>query len=96
MGDNRYTVKFEGKKICAVGCKFGLKKLSHTNGCSIVDFELIGGCQGQGKVLSAILNGADVVEMCEKFAGIKCGDKPTSCINEVMSAIANKVAEVIE
>ena len=95
MGDNRYTVKFEGKKICAVGVKFAFKAYKG-DALIIKDVELIGGCPGQGKVLTALLNNMPVTEAIIKLHGIKCGDKPTSCAHELIVAIEEKLKEIVE
>lgn len=92
MGDNRYVVKFEGKKVCAVGVKFTLKQID--NDMIIKDLELVGGCQGQGKVLSALLNDTLVSEAIVKLDGIICGNKSTSCANEIVIALKGKMEEI--
>lgn len=46
-----------------------------------------GGCSGNSKGISAIVKGMKAEEVVEKFRGITCGLKPTSCPDQLARAI---------
>lgn len=94
MGDSRYLVKFQGKGVCAKGCKFAFKTSANGDDLEIVDPEVIGGCPGQCKVLAMALNGMTVKDAVSKFGDITCGKKPTSCAQEVVHAIEEQANEL--
>ena len=52
---------------------------------SSVKFE--GGCNGNLKAISALLEGMDVSFAIEKLKGIKCGSRDTSCADQLVRAI---------
>ena len=53
----------------------------------IVDFEVVGGCNGNLKGLSALLKGMDINEVITRLNGIKCGFKNTSCPDQIAQAL---------
>ena len=61
-------------------------KISYENG-KIVDFEVVGGCNGNLKGLSALLKGMDINEVITRLNGIKCGFKNTSCPDQIAQAL---------
>lgn len=61
-------------------------KISYENG-KIVDFEVVGGCNGNLKGLSALLKGMDINEVVTRLNGIKCGFKNTSCPDQIAQAL---------
>lgn len=95
MGENKYIVKFEGKGICAKGCKFAFKTSADGNDFEIVDPEIIGGCPGQCEVLAVTLNGMNLSRAVELFGGIQCGSKSTSCAREVVNAMAEQAFKLL-
>jgi len=46
-----------------------------------------GGCNGNLKAISALLEGMDVSFAIEKLKGIKCGSRDTSCADQLVRAI---------
>ena len=60
---------------------------------SVVDSRIanvlfVGGCDGNAKALAKLLEGMQVTEAMEKLAGIRCGNKGTSCADQLSRAIA--------
>ena len=46
-----------------------------------------GGCNGNGKGVSALVEGMDVDEAISRMRGIRCGMKPTSCPDQLAQAL---------
>ena len=46
-----------------------------------------GGCNGNLKALGILLEGMDVREMVRKLKGNKCGERPTSCADQLALAV---------
>ena len=53
----------------------------------IKNINVIGGCNGNLKGIMALLRGMTVEEVEEKFSGITCGMKPTSCPDQIAKAV---------
>ena len=53
----------------------------------IRSLQVIGGCNGNLKGLSALVTGMDVKEVISRLEGIKCGFKPTSCPDQLAPAL---------
>ncbi len=49
----------------------------------IQDAEFMGGCQGNLQGIKQLLKGMHIDEVIKKFSGIGCGDKPTSCPDQL-------------
>ncbi len=46
-----------------------------------------GGCNGNTQGLSSLLEGMEVDEVIRRLEGIKCGMKPTSCPDQLATAL---------
>ena len=46
-----------------------------------------GGCNGNGKGVSALIEGMDVDEAISRIEGIRCGMKMTSCPDQLAQAL---------
>jgi len=67
-----------------------------------IDFEIVdnkiteigftGGCAGNLLGISTLVKGMDVQEAIKKLKGIKCGDKSTSCPDQLALALEEFVA----
>ena len=53
----------------------------------IHNVEFIGGCNGNLKGISALVEGQDVDTVKDKLKGIKCGMKNTSCPDQLAKAL---------
>lgn len=59
----------------------------------IVNLEVIGGCNGNLKGISALVKGMTVEEVIERLDGIVCNGKPTSCPAQLAQALKNYISE---
>lgn len=53
----------------------------------IQNMEVIGGCNGNLKGISALVRGRQVDEVIELLDGTLCGMKPTSCPDQIAQAL---------
>ena len=57
------------------------------DGETIKSLEVIGGCNGNLKGISALVSGRNVDEVIESLKGIKCNNKMTSCPDQLSTAL---------
>ena len=82
MSDTQYTYKTKG--TCS-------RKIDvELDGNIIIKVVFHGGCDGNAKGISKIVAGMPAEEVIERFSGITCGYKSTSCPDQL--AIALKTA----
>ena len=74
-----YTYK--PKQVCAVEIKFDINQ----NVISNVRF--LGGCNGNLKAISKLVDGMTVEEIEQKLLGNTCGFRPTSCADQLAKAV---------
>lgn len=74
-----YTYKTKG--TCAVQITFDIENDVITN----VSF--LGGCNGNLKAISKVVDGMTVSEIEGYFTGITCGFKQTSCSDQLAKAV---------
>jgi len=74
---------FVPENVCPKAIRYAVKdgKLEH--------LEFAGGCDGNLKALSRLLVGMDIDTVIDKLAGITCGKKSTSCVDQLCSALKN-------
>ena len=72
--------------------------------CSVqIDFDIIdgkirnvaflGGCNGNLKGISALVEGMTPEDVINRCKGIKCGFKPTSCPDQLATALEQAIAQ---
>lgn len=49
--------------------------------------EFMGGCNGNLQGISKLVEGMDVDEVIQRLDGIRCGFKPTSCPDQLATAL---------
>lgn len=54
----------------------------------IKELNVVGGCNGNLKGISALVKGMNVQDAIERMSGITCGGKPTSCPDQIARALA--------
>ena len=77
--------KFKTSGICAKEILFSLD-----NG-SIDSVEFIGGCNGNLKGMSVLLQGMKVTDVIKKLEGTTCGPRATSCPDQLAKALKQYV-----
>ena len=53
----------------------------------IENVTFIGGCNGNTKGISSLVKGMKIDEVIEKLQGITCGFRPTSCPDQLATAL---------
>ncbi len=69
------------KGTCARQISFDLE------GDIVKNIEFVGGCNGNLKAISSLVNGMSVEDIEKKVRGIKCGFKSTSCSDQLALAV---------
>ena len=62
----------------------------------IKDVSFVGGCNGNLKAISALVEGMPVDEVTKKLSGISCGMKSTSCTDQLATALKKAVEKSSE
>lgn len=57
------------------------------DGDTIKSVEFVGGCAGNTIGISHLVKGMNVDEAIERMEGIRCGNKPTSCPDQLAKAL---------
>lgn len=72
---------YKTKNVCSQQINFDLE------GNVVKNIEFIGGCNGNLKAISKLLDGWTVEEIEEKLKGNTCGRRPTSCADQLAIAV---------
>lgn len=80
MNDKQNNIEIIQHKTSGTCCK--IIQIAILDGV-IQDIEFIGGCPGNLVALKKLLKGMSVDDVIAKFSGIKCGDKSTSCADQL-------------
>lgn len=75
----KYT--YQPKGVCSMQITFDI------DGDVIHNIEFIGGCNGNLKALSKVLDGWTVDQIEEKLSGNTCGRRDTSCADQLTKAV---------
>lgn len=73
--------------ICAMQISFDI------NDDVITNVEFSGGCNGNLKAISKLVNGMTADKICELLKGNTCGYKATSCADQLANAVMQAKAE---
>ena len=75
----KYTYKT--KMVCSQQISFNIE------GNVITDVSFVGGCNGNLKAVSKLVDGMTVEEIEAKLKGNTCGARPTSCADQLCIAV---------
>ena len=64
------------------------------DGDTIKSVEFIGGCNGNLKGISKLVEGMKADEVIERLQGIRCGSKTTSCPDQLARALAQATGKM--
>ncbi len=78
-------MKHKLKDVCAKAVKFTVA------GGKIKNVEFYNGCAGNLKALSVLLEGMPVDEVIAKLKGITCGERPTSCSDQLTKVLEKRL-----
>ncbi len=81
----KYNYKTSG--TCAQEISFDI------NGNVITNIHFLGGCNGNLKAISKLLDGQTVEYIEEKLLGNKCGMRDTSCADQLAKAVRKALTE---
>lgn len=79
--------KYSCKMTCSQQIEFDI------NGNLITNIVFRGGCNGNLKAISKLLEGATVEEIESKLKGNTCGYRPTSCADQLAIAVREAYEE---
>ena len=72
---------YETKNVCSMQIKFDI------NDDVITNVEFLGGCNGNLKAVGKLVEGMTVDAIEEKLKGNLCGQRPTSCADQLALAV---------
>ena len=61
---------------------------SELDGDTVKKVEFVGGCPGNGLAVAKLVEGRNIDELTELLAGNRCGQKPTSCSDQMVHGFA--------
>ena len=73
--------KYKTKNTCSSEIEFDI------DNNNIYNVRYTGGCNGNLKAVSSLVEGMDIDEFQKRCKGIKCGFRDTSCIDQLSKAI---------
>lgn len=82
---NKFTYKTKG--TCSQVMNFVIEDNR------IIDVEIIGGCAGNLKGISNIIKNKTLSEVIEAFHGVPCGNRGTSCPDQIARALLQYQAQ---
>ncbi len=82
------VIQYETKGTC---CRLMQVKLDDD---VIVDANFLGGCNGNLQGLTNLIKGMKIDDVINRLSGIKCGDKPTSCPDQLARCLSEFKAKI--
>lgn len=80
--------KIQGFKYSPSGvCPRELDIVVDTEDKTVSDIYFKGGCSGNHRGLCALIKGMNINEASDKLKGIKCGNRETSCPDQLSKAL---------
>ena len=81
------TFQYTPRGVCSRRMTFEIE-----NGI-VTDLKVEGGCNGNLKGISSLVEGLPVEEVIERLSGINCGGRGTSCPDQIAQALEKFAAE---
>lgn len=87
MNRKTETFRYEtSPMVCSREMRFEIE------GDTVKKVEVIGGCPGNLIGISHLVQGMKIADVIEKFEGISCAGKPTSCPDQMAKALKQYLA----
>ena len=80
--------EFTTRGTCARGIEYEL-----TDGV-VRNIRFIGGCNGNTKGLTALVEGQKATDVIARLQGIRCGMRPTSCPDQLAEALTEALEQL--
>ena len=80
-------ITYKTQSVCSRSIEIDIENNIITN----VKFN--GGCAGNTQGVARLIKGMDVDEAIERLSGIRCGFKPTSCPDQLATALKKHKSE---
>ena len=77
---------FSTKGTCSRAINFEIE------GDIITHVDFVGGCSGNTQGISRLVEGMNINDAISKIEGIKCGSRPTSCPDQLATALKEYLA----
>lgn len=61
----------------------------------VVDANFLGGCSGNLQGIANLIKGMKIDDVIRKLSGVKCGDKSTSCPDQLAKCLSKVKAETV-
>ena len=81
------TYEYRTKGVCSAKITFSI------NDGIVSDVRFMGGCNGNLKGISQLVEGMKAEDVIAKIKGVKCGFKNTSCPDQLATALENALKE---
>ncbi|MBQ5338822.1 MAG: TIGR03905 family TSCPD domain-containing protein [Oscillospiraceae bacterium] len=78
---------YQTQNVCAQRIRFDLE------GNIVRNIQFTGGCNGNLKAISKLVDGWTVEQIEEKLLGNTCGPRPTSCADQLAKAVRQAYEE---
>ena len=78
---------YQTQNVCAQKIRF------HLEGDVVTNISFLGGCNGNLKAISKLVDGWTVSQIEEKLRGNTCGPRPTSCADQLAKAVRKAYEE---
>ena len=81
------SYQYRTKGTCSQGIVFDI---IDNKVCNV---QFIGGCSGNTQGVARLIEGMDVNEAISRMEGIHCGPRPTSCPDQLATALKQAIAK---
>ncbi len=81
------VIEYAPQGVCS---RFITIKVNSSN--IVEDVVFFGGCHGNTQGLSALIKGMDAKEAMQRLKGIHCGNKTTSCPDQLSNALSEIIS----
>lgn len=82
------TYKRKNKGVCSLTTEVTLDDQG-----IVEDIEVTGGCSGNLKGLCSLVKGMTATEAIARLEGLTCGNKPTSCPDQIAQTLKEALAQ---
>ena len=79
--------KYKTNGVCSTEINFDLRD------GKVYSVSFTEGCNGNLKAVATLVEGMDAGDLVKKLKGLRCGRRPTSCADQLATAVARAVEQ---
>ena len=85
-------MEYKTKGVCSMAIQYDINNADIDDEQKVHNVKFIGGCSGNTQGVAKLVEGMPAKEVIARLEGIQCGRRPTSCPDQLATALKEAIS----